>query len=486
MSIMSHRPTIKNDRGSMLVQMMVLAAVGIVTLTVVASSILNMYRSQKNVSQSMEADLIKEQIIQLLSNDRVCSEAMTPSSTPMYPDVSGAKQAMSFELPMSVGPRRIAANEVLWGGFIVASVTHQIKPTENSDIVSGAEVLRHYNSTLTVQLRKADTSAFVNQLRPFEIPMHMVVSSTGQGRGCVAVNSGSLACSSQGGIWNPAAADGHKCTALKYCQYAGSYADASEADGGFINALTGGRSCPTGFDAQISGAISKAQSGGKYKVSNQVSRIYTCMKCGTQTAVQTASSNYTPNAVYDMNQFNSDIYAAVEETDRNNYNIAYADEQVALRNWQNGQQNSANLQAAAENADANRNQAQQNETNSRNAFNQATNDYNTANSNLSAAQAAYNAEPSDANSQAVVNAQNARNAAETERTRQNDLIPYYQNQQTMYSNAAADFRNQKQAQDQTNQNLEAIYLAKKAESDTLYGIWQRTKQEIAAGREPTS
>jgi hypothetical protein len=374
--------SLSSESGMGILQMLILVAVSGVLIASIASALVNMMKSSQTVAQSLEENLFTDQVSQVLANDGICSTTVTPFT----PDLTGGSATpRTFTLPFASGNVVFdPANPVISDNFEIQSVTNRVDNTvAPTTILYNAATIRHYESVLSIQLRKRNTSTFVQSLKPFDIRLHLMVDATNQAIGCSAVSSASQACVAEGGMWNPLAADGQKCVSVKYCQYGGSYADAAEADGGFINTLTSGRSCPNGFTPQQSGTINKAISTGKYTVSNQPSKIYTCMRCGT--ALAAAEPAYP--AVVPQADVNKEIYDAVATQQETDASLAEADTRVAYNNWQTGVTQSNSYQAQIDSANAAIANANAGIANEQAAYDSATAAYNSASTNYNNAAA---------------------------------------------------------------------------------------------------
>ncbi len=469
---------IRNESGVGILQMLVLVAISLAMIGAMATSIVNMMKSQQTVSQSLEADLWADQVTQLLADSQTCSTVVTP----FLAELNGSPQDLAFtakKLDLSTGPIFLKPGTDISENFKIASIKNTITSGSGTTVVSAGVTLRHFDSVLRIGLQKRNTSTFVQSLQPFELKMHLMVNSSNQAVACSADSAGAMACTQQGGIWNPQAPDGQKCVASKYCQYGGSYGVASDADGGFVNGLTGDRSCPSGFTAQQSGTINKAVAGGKYSVSNVPSPIMTCMACGIP--VTESTNPYTGSYAFGGNQ---DVYEAVVDAADSDDRLAAADAKIAYNNWQGGVSQSNSLKTQIDNytqaksdADANYSNAVATQSTAQQNYNQAVNDYNSA---VNAYNSNPNATTQAARDSAQANQTNAYNALQSA----NADVSSYANQSQVADQNIKNFTQAKQNQDATNETLHQTYLAAQKRSDDLHAIYLAQKAAAKKGQEP--
>lgn len=314
MSVKALRRQIENVGGFGLVPLLLIVfGVGI-AVAGMYTSVLTVMRSQISVSVSQDADLIVDQINQVLTNDSVCTAALTGNVLDVTPrEVSATLRLSDSDVMVAQGlkisPQLRVEHFTLERKLLPDNVTliQDAAFVINPDAVLASQITKTRRvGKIKIQLRKNE-GTFAPLSRPHEITVHSIVDPvTNVMSACTAESSEVVSCTAAGGVWNAEAVPpARKCEPYVQCEYAGAYSMPSGIGargslqpnpGAFPNQAFPDAfgnpqyGCPSGFAPQQSGTITKVRSCGKSNPCNDFFPVYSCVRCGKGLSTFTADT----------------------------------------------------------------------------------------------------------------------------------------------------------------------------------------------------
>lgn len=263
----------RNQLGIGLISVILGCLVVAIIVVGMLSSLTTLSGARVSRSLSIKAELVGEQLKAVLSSESACRSVLFNESFP------GAMVAPIVK-SVRIGP----VAETFGAGQVIANDLEVVKFELESDPLFAAGVINFngaaYNNRrlfLNFQVKKQGHGIFAPLSNWIKIPIQ-VNEVGGLIVSCAAENPEIIACAELGGRWNSIAPTGQRCTPDKYCQFGGSYSTAPLNEGGFVNFVTGGYSCPVGYQQQITGQVTKAYYQGK-RLQNQRTPVITCQRC---------------------------------------------------------------------------------------------------------------------------------------------------------------------------------------------------------------
>ena len=322
---------LRNQRGDMLIPVLLTAAIGATLILGMASAFSNYYRAQKSVSLSDDEKNVIEQIQMTLSDPAACRAAFLNTNlavalanpSPIIASPTPAPIANLARLDASIMINGISTRvkdpqappatpnnyeplaSVPGLGVTMFRFQNSTLPLLNVSIrdpISGALVPRRLLSgALFVQFVKTGTGMAAPMSKPIAIPMTIAVDAAGpQLAHCQASTDEGLTCTAMGNMWLPFGDTGQRCIEMNGCRYGGSFSDGPASEGGFNNPLTGTRSCPSGgYTQRRKGTISYAVSCGKTCMTTNHHNVYECSLCSDGSGAITGNvpGAYTPTSL---------------------------------------------------------------------------------------------------------------------------------------------------------------------------------------------
>jgi hypothetical protein len=278
-----------NNRGFGLIPMLMALAVGGIVIGGLATGITLMINSQKSVEVTRASKMIEDEMEMIVSTTEGCKSFLQGKRAPA---TAGTKRNITGTLRLTSGAVDVGRNLPLATGLVTDNLW--LEGTGEDEVVGLTTGQRIRIVNLNLQVRKDMAGMFPPLSRPRTVRIHASVSNgSGAIQNCIAETPEVKACRTSGSVFNPSApGTTAQCVPYDYCDWGGSYSTAPANRGGFNNQITGGRSCPTGYQPQTTGVIATAVNCGKNCVTNETSPVFTCMKCGG--GINMAAGNTVP------------------------------------------------------------------------------------------------------------------------------------------------------------------------------------------------
>jgi hypothetical protein len=296
-------------------------AIGATFMSAIAAGMAMMGNQRRMVDQATSTSMMADEIKMATMRPDNCTANLANGSNSI--DENGPK-------PISIAG--YMANRDMGKGLKVKSVNivvdKNLKTTANPVGMPGV-IYDRYPAVIQLQTTLATSSGnFDSRVRTIPIMVN-ADQATHRIMGCQLDSGDQQVCSETGGVWDESAPIGQQCIPVDHCETAGSFTFLSNAEGGFNNYRTGGKSCPDGYKLHRTGAMSVARKDGKYGVKNTTYPIYTCARCpnGAGDSYQTATRSFLDNDGFD------DLNSYTEEYGADN---GIADQQQAQLDYLQG------------------------------------------------------------------------------------------------------------------------------------------------------
>lgn len=276
---------LQNQNGFTLVETILAGAMGILIIGGFMGGIAGMSTIQKGIETSSDAMSFTTQISETLKAGDACKDSLATKSMNIA-DGSAIPTDISMNVKVFGSNYNLATDAEPVPGLRITSV--QLVPNSNIPaddyVAADGSALKEKLALLKIGMKKQVNGVW-QPMSDASIPMRLITTPSGTVKYCNSSVDVAQVCAQGGGTYEMVGGV-YKCLPKNHCDMAGSYGvKTSSGYGGYANEITGGESCPVGFQAVRSGSATFAKSCGKTCVENAYAATYSCVRCGSEVGI---------------------------------------------------------------------------------------------------------------------------------------------------------------------------------------------------------
>lgn len=297
-----------NQKGFTLVSTMVAVGIAAVVILGLGTVLTQMFQVLRGAESAGEGNDIITQMRLNFDDPDMCDAAMgtTHSFTADGGATANSLSGLNLSIHGTLVPFNVGAE--IQPGLVLKSmdlltITKAADKQAISVQTSGASptTAYRYQGLVRVQLTRTVGGKSMDQTPSF-IPVTFTSNNGTSIASCGSTALSQSTCEALNYVWDATA---KKCIQANECSYGGSYSDAGGNPGDFVNAFTGGHSCPADaqgnpYDQVRTGSFSYATKSGKYDVESHIYPVVSCMICKDANGKKTAFSASTLSAINNL------------------------------------------------------------------------------------------------------------------------------------------------------------------------------------------
>ncbi len=288
---------LSSGAGFTVVEVMIAAATSMVILGGLMSGVAAMSGAAQKTAMASSSATFEQELSEALKSGQACTDALVGQTLKTNGGGGTSVKLNNMMIDgqmigqMKDGTQVEGAPDVNNGVFIDTMTMNILKvagvPNNKlgTDVLTMAGTMTYYPATIHVQTKRVVKG--VSQLGvPVDLPIKVIVDGSDVIQKCNTDSSEAKVCSESGGTWdtNAATAAVDRCKPKTTCQFGGSYSELStngqSNPSAYVNPITNGYNCPSGFQAVRSGTVAAAVRTSKYGIGNNYYGVFTCTKCG--------------------------------------------------------------------------------------------------------------------------------------------------------------------------------------------------------------